>query len=175
MTNTIKQMGKEVRKDICRLVQKTEEKTKEIGRGLSKLVVYSLAGNLSEKLQKRIRERFYSYGSENCMTRTSRITNMITYPLATYCLTQNSQYAFFAEVYAATEGIARFLDKLEEGEKFESIVVASIPGKLISIPIEYGLNIYERAKQNQKDQKNIEVVEETEHKFKPFRGHGGER
>ena len=147
MTNTIKQIGKEVNKDISRLVRTIGKELKEIGIESSKYITYPLIGNLSKELRKKLEDKFDCKSNwSNWVAGTSELANIALYPLITYGLTENPTCALYSGIYGIIEGITRVI---QSEKKLDHS--ASIPGKLISIPIEYGLNVYKRAKQNQEE------------------------
>ena len=102
---------------------------------------------------------------------TSVFTNMFSYALIDYLSNKDILSAYFTFCIGLAEGKGRYYLNLNEETKKVKGSFGSIPGKIISLPIEAGLGIYDGIKErNKKTPKN-----ENRDKFKPFIGHGGER
>lgn len=109
---------------------------------------YPIIGNLSENLQERI----LGHNRAVNATAVSIATNPFLYAGTAYFLApvETPQYKVLAMMITASIGCLEtfFRNAISNDhiEEFRQEVLASPPGKLISIPIEYALNIYDRHK-----------------------------
>ncbi len=110
------------------------------------LIIASPAiGNLSTKLRERIEEKL----GEDCYNpvvsgKISAVSNILVYPLLTHKLTHNGWLTAGSLLYAAIE--RGFRDGISNDDPFEKVYISSLLGKLLSKPVEYIVNLYDRAK-----------------------------
>ncbi|MBS3090280.1 hypothetical protein J4433_00740 [Candidatus Pacearchaeota archaeon] len=105
-----------------------------------------IIGNLSTKLRDRIENTL----GEDCYNpvisgMVSSVSNVVLYPLLTSKITHNGWLAAGAFAYALLERSIRD-DKYNDSEFGFDRYPASLPGKILSLPMEYTANLYDRAK-----------------------------
>ncbi len=103
-------------------------------------------GNLSTKLRERIEQKV----GEDCYNPVvsgmiSSVSNVLIYPLTIFSLTNNKWLTAASLFYTLSERVIR--DKIYDETRLDfREYPASLPGKIISFPIEYITNLYDRAK-----------------------------
>lgn len=110
-------------------------------------------GNLSTKLRNRIENTV----GEECYNPVvsgmiSSVSSVLAYPILTHKLTHNGWLAAGAFLYALYERSVRDSDYGYIPAVSQHGYPASLPGKILSFPIEYTVNLYDRAKK-QRDRK----------------------
>ncbi|MDD5133753.1 MAG: hypothetical protein PHD81_05000 [Candidatus Nanoarchaeia archaeon] len=132
-------------------------KIKKIGKVLAGdllKLAYPILGNLSYSVQKTLEDEV---GLDNYKANTARkisaLTNLVLYPSAcviiTHLLSSDNQELLAGSmmlsiIYALGEGFM-FRSKEDFGEKPMEIDKASLPGKLVSLPLDYIISVKERA------------------------------
>lgn len=115
------------------------KKTKNNFKNLSCKLSYPILGNLSASLQERIENKLgKEYYNSIDAFKTSAITNIFGYAITDYLIFGNGLTAYFAGCIGVGEAGMR-IERMGKNEKS----VASLPGKLASLPLEAILGVYD--------------------------------
>jgi hypothetical protein len=136
-------------------VGKAVRKTIEYVKDEPLCFTYPLLGNLSQEIQERIEGNSFPPKMYRgaIATPISAISNLALYPILVYHLSNgNSKYALGGLVYSMVEMAARtiFSEPYSESSKFTR-PNASLPGKIISLPLEGILGAYDTIKEKKKE------------------------
>ena len=131
----LKEMSKEIGKDI-----------EEIIKNVTITATYPILGNLSVKVKERIREHCH-YFNPQAATVTTFITNMFAYPaiggaLADSISSGPQHYDAIVGSFI-TFGIIEMMARVY-GSEPDNINRGSLIGKIITLPIEYLSDVYDR-------------------------------
>jgi len=132
----------------------------EVMRDISKLITYPVLGNLSHKLrsglQKKVGEKLFNAGSA---AGVSILTNLVLYPLVAYTFPlfpdiEDVVYQY-PNLFQYSNLLVGFI--VWEAEMVVRIVMfengkylPSLPGKIVSLPIEWATNFYDRTKKGER-------------------------
>ena len=122
----------------------------------SKVITYPILGNLSGTLKTRIEEKIGGeyFDAENA-TNISCLTNFGIYPLALCNLVNSNDPSIFISttlLAGAEYGFGKYLEPADETFPRDCPEgrAGSIIGKIISLPIEYLLNLHDKVKNTEK-------------------------
>ena len=120
-----------------------------MGKDIAKAVLkcsYPLTGNLPSKVRQGLEKKFGedTFNAVNSAGLTI-LSNLVTYPLAGYLATKNPLAIPIGIVYALAEDNCRlhWMLESEQGKVYD--IPGSLPGKIASLPIEYGMSLYKKA------------------------------
>ena len=77
----------------------------------------------------------------------SYMANPVLYGLAANILSEDPSHTGCAVVYGLTESIVRFLHEESVDDSVDDPLTGSLPGKVLSLPVEWGISLYERSKE----------------------------
>ncbi len=135
--------------------KKTTIALKKIARFAAKSSVYGTLGNLSISVQKRIENVFGKYGYDPVKAKPySSFANLVGYPaLGIYILDHIPFCDPPLSAYVIPFFVGLLYWSIEDSGREGKDPCASLPGKLVSLPVEFCFGIYDGLKKRKKDAK----------------------